>query len=376
MEPSAPRVKSPAVARLYFLDNLRVALTVLVIFAHTSNAYGGMGHWPYRSAHHPQSFLLVGLNGFLQTFFMGSFFFLSGIFSRKALERRTVLEFLKGKAMRLGVPTVVYTLLADPLQTLILSLILPRESPTLQVSHLSNGRGVRGPVWYCALLFILDGVFALYVARFGRPSPSSDPSSKPTLLASVLVLGLLGTAACSFIIRLYYPSTAVFLPLNLRVGYSPQYILAYLFGTRIDRPESVELLPCATTPMLILISAVVAVGSCRGSSAARVLQDYSGGWNSIAVAYAIVNEMVGYLVLGMLFRHFRRCLNFPWRRAARSSYAAFLCHATISIAVEAIFDSWHLNGVVKTAVIGAINSIVSFVAGWSLTQVRGLDRVL
>lgn len=266
---------------------------------------------------------------------------------------------------------MVYTLLADPLQTLILNLMLSRESPALQVFHLSNVRGVGGPVWYCALLFILDGVFALYVARFGRPSPSSDPSSKPTLLRSVLVLGLLGTALCSFIIRLYYPSTAVFLPLNLRVGYSPQYILAYLLGTQIDRPESVELLPCATTPILILISAVVAIGSCRGLSAERVLQDYSGGWNSIAVAYATVKEMVGYLVLGMSFRYFRRHLKFPW-----SSYAAFLCHATISIAVEAIFDSWHMNGVVKTAVIGAINSIVSFVAGWSLTQVRGLDRVL
>jgi hypothetical protein len=39
---------------------------------------------------------------------------------------------------------------------------------------------------------------------------------------------MLSTAASSFVIRLYFPSIVVFLPLNLRAKYSPQYTLAYI----------------------------------------------------------------------------------------------------------------------------------------------------
>jgi len=69
--------RKTTIPRLYFLDYLRTALVVLVIYTHTCIAYGGEGSWGYRSKHHPRSFPLSVVNGLAQTFFMGAFFFLS-----------------------------------------------------------------------------------------------------------------------------------------------------------------------------------------------------------------------------------------------------------------------------------------------------------
>ena len=47
---------------------------------------------------------------------MAAFFFLSGHFSSHALAKRGPVSFLKTKLLKLGVPTVVYTLLGGPFQ--------------------------------------------------------------------------------------------------------------------------------------------------------------------------------------------------------------------------------------------------------------------
>jgi hypothetical protein len=129
--------------RISYLDSLRVFLTILVIFHHAALAFGGVGGWYYYdpscssgawnvipsdpdSEHEsdgtgtvkprPLLVLFVVLN---QSFFMASFFVMSGYFSalslRKRVEKaalagrgrgRAVGGFVKDKLVRLGVPTV------------------------------------------------------------------------------------------------------------------------------------------------------------------------------------------------------------------------------------------------------------------------------
>ena len=40
----------PIRERMFYVDNLRVYLTVLVVFHHVAVAYGGMGGWPLKEA--------------------------------------------------------------------------------------------------------------------------------------------------------------------------------------------------------------------------------------------------------------------------------------------------------------------------------------
>ena len=66
--------------RLYDLDNFHTYLIALVIYHHTAIPYGGSGDWMYKSQFHTteSSPPLMAFNAIDQTYFMGSFFFLSG----------------------------------------------------------------------------------------------------------------------------------------------------------------------------------------------------------------------------------------------------------------------------------------------------------
>ena len=67
--------------RLLYLDNLKVCLTVLVIFHHAGQAYGDGGGWAYHPSN-PAEFMpwiwhFFSVNA---AFFMGFFFLISGYF--------------------------------------------------------------------------------------------------------------------------------------------------------------------------------------------------------------------------------------------------------------------------------------------------------
>jgi glucan biosynthesis protein C len=143
-------------ARTHALDNLRTFLTVLVIFHHAALAYGGIGSWGYHSPHHPPglSIVLTGFNIINQSFFMGVFFLLSGYFSSIAAIKKTRRSFLEEKFKRLGVPALLYSVFAKR-----------RDSANWEgvrnefMAGVKSTRGVRGPMWYTALLLVFDTIY-------------------------------------------------------------------------------------------------------------------------------------------------------------------------------------------------------------------------
>ena len=99
--------------RLFYLDNLRIYLTVLVILHHAALAYGGSGNWSVRDpavdAISPN--LLGFFNALNQSYFMSAFFLLAGYFTPRSFERKGALQFLIDRLIRLGIPILVYTTL-------------------------------------------------------------------------------------------------------------------------------------------------------------------------------------------------------------------------------------------------------------------------
>jgi len=82
-------------ARLFFLDNLRIYMTILVIFHHAALAYGGIGAWhvsdPMTDEISP--ILLIIFGAINQSYFMSAFFLLAGYFTPHSLERKGVKQF-------------------------------------------------------------------------------------------------------------------------------------------------------------------------------------------------------------------------------------------------------------------------------------------
>ena len=75
--------------RLLYLDNLKVCLTVLVIFHHAGQAYGDGGDWAYHPSN-PAEFMpwiwhFFSVNA---AFFMGLFFLISGYFVPTSFDKQ------------------------------------------------------------------------------------------------------------------------------------------------------------------------------------------------------------------------------------------------------------------------------------------------
>ena len=359
--------------RLDFLDSVRNLLTILVIYMHTAVAYGGTGSWAYISKAHPPSAQLEILNGLAQMFYMAAFFLISGFFSRISLERKPAAEFVKGKLIRLGIPTAVYTLVGPPLQTAIMRVLLEKKSLDIQIllDHVRNLHGIRGAVWYCALLLIFDCLHALKVAV----SPIRLSSHLPSF--TFILLGITSSIVLSFCVRIVLPCTYVWPPMNLRIGYVPQYALAYILGLSIRHIEIWDPLPSpmvwllsAATIITIPVSALALSGPTRIDTAERC-----GGLNRFAASYAVTNETLGYLLFATVFKLCRAFVN---KRSmfSRYAYGAFLLHPIVSVAIEAALDGWMASAGTKLVAVGTMNVCASWAAAWALLKIPGTKMVI
>ena len=322
--------------RLDYLDNFRTFLTMIVIYHHMAIPYGGLGSWIYTSRIPFASFPLMAFNAINQTYFMGSFFFLSGYFSARVWKKKGTAAFLQRKWVKLGIPAVVYTILAEPIQIALLMAYADQKLGFgIFPSYWRQLRGLRGPVWYCALALIFDIIYAFL--------PTLPDISSLGLLP-ILVLEI----AASFLIRLWYPVGTTIQLLNLQPAYLPQYISCYALGASLQSPTP----PFTETARNNLMAASIA-------SFASILVLYSpapypdqiaslfGGPNLLAFAYAVWNETTGYLLGNLILRVFitNKWLNRRWG-IARAAYAAFLLHPVVCVAMQVWWDGWGGGGVV------------------------------
>jgi glucan biosynthesis protein C len=396
-------------ARTHALDNLRNFLTVLVIFHHTALAYGGIGSWGYHSPYHPpgSSIVLTAFNVINQSFFMGLFFLLSGYFSSIAAIKKTRRSFLEEKFKRLGVPTLFYSVFAKGITMAIVA--RRRDSTNWEgvrnefMAGVKSARGVRGPMWYTALLLVFDTIYV-----FGWPmhffiSSTFPPLSKPpssneatrlhptTTMHRVctkhVLIALLGTSVLSFLIRIPYPFGHIFMPLNLNLGYLPQYILYYSAGIWLHRSRIPLSHPCSSRTIATtstLAAAVLSLGSLhartvisRGLSLAHIIHLAGLSPNLIALTYSLFNELIGFTLTTLILAAFHSSiLSRQWSffgfDLAKSSYAAFIVHIPILIETMTAIDeeAWsEQSAATKTVVVGMLAVAKSWVLGAGMKRV-------
>jgi|GEM_PF-1215465 len=177
--------------RLYYLDNLRVALTALLIAHHVGQAYGPTGGaWPIQEA--ARSAFLGPLFTIDRSFFMSLFFLISGHFVARSYDAKGGWPFVKGRLLRIGLPLLVWSLLMVPLQIFVFG---------------APGGGAKawpidvGHLWFLEHLLLFSLVYALWRALRGRRSPALPAAPR----AWAILLFALGLALLSGLVRIAYP---------------------------------------------------------------------------------------------------------------------------------------------------------------------------
>ena len=206
--------------RLYFIDNLKVALTILVIAHHVGQAYGPTGGWwPIQEAvRTPWLGPFFTVN---RSFFMSLFFMLSGYFMVLSYDRHGPTSFLKSHLLRLGAPLLFFFFLVIPLQQYFCHLNsgdlgpLPfwRYYVDVYFGFGEQPAGWHGPawpelnfghLWYVEHLLIFSMCYALLRVVWRRSAEANRIETMPPGYLTILFLAL-ALAVASAVVRVWYP---------------------------------------------------------------------------------------------------------------------------------------------------------------------------
>lgn len=368
-------------ARTFFIDRLRVVLTVLVILHHTAITYGGSGGWFYREVHDsgtPTSLLLTVFCAVNQSFFMGMFFLFAGYFTPAALQRKGARQFVQERLVRLGIPLLVFGFLLGPL-----AVALAEAPATGRVGErlrmlLSGGTFVIGPLWFAWALMLFAFGFAAW--RHFRPEPMRH-ELRPLPPPLVWLWAALGVGVVALTVRQFVPVGENVL--GLQLGYFASYVFLFALGCTasrhrwLEKVERRQALPWAWVTLFTLPVLFVAA-ALSGALEGRPV-NFNGGLGLPAVVYAFWEPFVAWGVMATLLVLFRERINAPsavWQAWGALAYGAFIVHAPVVVGASVALAAWEAWPLLKFGVVSSVSVIASFALTSLLLRLPGARRVL
>jgi glucans biosynthesis protein C len=383
--------------RLYYLDNLRVFLTMLVIVHHTSITYGAGGSWYFEDVNKAEltvtSILLTLFTAVNQAFFMGFFFFLSGYFTPLSYDRKGAGKFLADRFVRLGIPLIAFVFLLGPFTSYIAGHGGNRSFAQYYMEEVLSLRTLNfGPLWFVETLlyfavgyviwrkFVSRGTASAATAEVAAAEASPQSNRRPFPSQRMIAITAVALGIAAFLVRLVFPTgTDV---LGLQLGYFPAYILLFIAGITASRNGWLDSLSAPTVrtwfrialgTILVLPVALILTGALEGNLA------FAGGVNVQAFVYAMWEPFVGIGIILYLLHSFARRNNAPTPLKSSlhlSAYTAYIIHPVIVVAVSLLFVGAPLHPMLKFIFVSVLAVPACFAAAWLLRKLPYADRVL
>lgn len=384
--------------RLLYIDNIRLLVITLVVIAHVSMTYSGTGRWYYVESTQPGAVETAAfgfIQTFLQAFYMGLLFLIAGYFVPAAYDKKGFGRFVKDRAIRLGVPVLIYMFVVDPLTE---NILLGRGNPgqsffSFWVGNITNGHFLSGsgPLWFAITLLFFSLVYALFrfAADKRRAARADDGSVKKrfwnnitpgakTFWSLVLII-----AVPAFVIRIFFPIAVAFF--NMMVCFFAQYIVLFVAGILSYRQDLFSKLSYTSNVRLLCWAPLW----CFGIWGNMMLvcqwfygSDYSlfnGGLTWQSALFSLWESFTAVamdLGLLMLFREkFSRQSSFI-KAQSGSAFAVYVFHAPVIIAITLLFAPLAWPPFIKFLVMSAVCVPASFATGYGLRNVPLLKRVM
>jgi surface polysaccharide O-acyltransferase-like enzyme len=386
----APAAGSPG--RIAFLDQIRAVVTLLVVFHHTAITYGGPGSWYFHDepgrAGHVTTLLLTLFCAVNQAFFMGLFFLLAGYVTPPAYDRKGAPHFLRDRAIRLGIPLVLFGFVLDALTNAIADEARHRDFLFGWITRMASLKYAPGPLWFVQALLVLTLAYVV-LRRWRRPGDSRGPSATwpgegnreqaaPLPRARTLVAAAIATAMVAFVLRLRFPTgDEVF---HMQLGYFASYVLLFAVGCVawrhrwLERVDFAYARPWAIVALIaipLLPLAIIGLHALRPAPVGT-----SGGFNLDALAYALWEPFVAWGVILTLLWFFRvRVRPDALRGLARRAYAIYCFHPPVVVGISVALRSWMAPPVLKFVAVGSLSCAALYVLTGLLLRLPGVARV-
>jgi len=369
------------------LDRVRTFLTLVVLLHHSVIPYTHFGHTDSTSW---LGFDVIVLA--TDSFFMAMFFFLSGLFVWRGLERKSPSSFLRERLLRLALPGAVAAIFLIPIGYYALAV---RQTPDLQFlsfwwKTVTVGPWPSGPIWFIWLLLVFDTI-ATVLYRLS-----------PALLAPIGQISRLGfEAPARFWLFFVVSSEVAYLPLILFFGGSHWLT----FGPFAVQTSRILLYLC-----YFLIGAGVGASDFstgtlsrdgrlpknRWSWASASLIFYAAMWVMIFIKRQVLNNPASLPLwyppiyatcfvlfsVSILFAIFAFGLNSKSDRRTvldimqADAYGIFLVHYPITLWLQYFLLDQPLPAIVKAMTVFILTILLSWGVIVRLRKIPGANRVL
>lgn len=365
---SSPRNRP---ARVFFIDNLRWTIIVLVLSMHAADTYSPFGSWYFvdrRPIELPSLVFFAAWQMVLQAFFMGLLYFLAGYFVPYSFDRKGPRRFVRDRLYRLGLPVLLYMFVIGPFTEYYAAHSWNSTLPTSflheWIKHIFNGEvwQENGPLWFCVVLLVFSLLYCLYkVACPRRLNDSLFRRAFPGL-GLIAGFGLLMSAA-TFAVRIGMPQSV----LNLPIRDCAQYVFLFAAGIVAARAGWLSGLrvPTGWTSLIVTISASVAVllallkyGGFQYNQSA-----FFGGFHWQSAAFAVWESTVCLAIGGNLLSLFATKYNGGGglsRFMSDNAFSVYVFHPPILIYAATALRSLRWPSVAMFLMLWFIAVIASF----------------
>jgi peptidoglycan/LPS O-acetylase OafA/YrhL len=332
-------LKTAPASRIYFLDNLKILLAVLVILHHAAQPYGpGGGWWIASDAYNILDFVILGIFMAVNaSFFMGLFFMISAYFMPSSLERKGAAKFMKDRLVKLGVPILVFLAGVFPIMGYLLN-----GQPSITLGHL----------WFLALLMIFSAVYAAYwLVKKPAPKVKRTFPGNSAIVTFAVVMALI-----TFVVAIWSPENN-WVPLSLFEPYHlTQYAMLFAAGIIAYREGWIDAIPKATAKLwsriaVLMVPLLLVVGAVTDSA------EFSGG---LTLASLLGTTWEAFMCVSMciaLLAFFKNRFNSqsPIAKAlADNAFTVYLIHIPIIVLLQFMMVGIAIDPLIKFVIVGVI----------------------
>lgn len=376
--------------RLFFLDNLKILLTFLVIMHHTMITYGAAGGWYFYDPNTDEvsTIILTIFAALNQGFFMGLFFFVSTYFVPGSYNRKGPKKFLKDRFIRLGIPYLIYIATVNPIMVYFLYYESKMSFFEFYATYFQSLEGIgrflggNGPLWFILTLMFFAVFYCLWRQIFKTNSEKETVKKPPSNILLVIIIIIM--TVLTFLMRLVFPMNGGHDIFSIQLAFVVQYIIMLILGViaykrdwcrNISDNQGKLWLGIALLSIIFMLFVAISVGALEGN-----ITKLLGGLYWEAFAYALWESIycIGMSIgLITLFRKRWNTQGKASKTVSSNAYTMYLIHAPVLVGVSVLLVVILIFALLKFVIVLAIVLLLCLlISHFILRRIPGTKRVL
>ena len=373
--------------RLYYLDNLKIFLIILVVIHHVGQAYGSTGgSWFY--SYPGERVKALGLFfRFNASFFMGLFFFISGYFFPGSFDRHGPRKFIADKLIRFGIPLIFALVLMIPIIEYVkyityVNHINFKDFYIQQWFGYAPDKTVHSPLANFAHLWFIEHllVYSLLYAIIGTVLQKCM-SSKPAftvrqvrlyaIIPYIIILGII-TNLMRTVWAFPMDRWIGFLGfIQMEPAHIPQYLSLFILGILAYRWSFLDSISTPRNmfwflPGLGIYVLTIAQLFRTGSQNAFFMWEYREGLLCVGICIGLLAFFKTY------FNQTGRIMQV----LSENTYGTYILHVPIVVALQYAFDSVHAGAFTLFVIVSILSIPGAFLVSFFVRLIPGVRRIL